>query len=674
MSCGCGFRLRMPAGWVVAAAALALGGCSSAQVRYQDYLTRGERFLAQGNLAEAGVELRNALQIEPKSALALYDLGRVLEQQGDLRRAAGLFQSAIDTQPDDTKARVELGTIYCVAGAPRQALATVSPALARHPDDPDLLTVRAAAERALEEHDAALADAERAVARAPADEGAVAILAMLQKQDGHLDRALALVSQAVTRSPGSRNLRKLLASLFVASGQLAPAEAQMTALVALRPRDLSLRLGLANLYLKAGDAAAAQSALEQAVRAFPEDDDAKLALADFVAVNRSAAEARRILVGYLTTKPDDGNLRFGIAMLEERAGAPAAAIAAYREVIHRDRAGPKALAARERIAAIEASRGQYPEALRTIKEILTVNPTDGNALIVRADIALRQHEPASAIEDLRTVLRDEPDSLPLERLLSRAYVAKGDMALAEATLRSAMSAHTADVPTRLDLAALLEQTRHPDQAVALLQATARQAPDDPRPRIALGRLDAGRGDTRGALEAYDEASKLAPSLPQVTVEAAAFEEKAGRVGEAIGHYQALYTSVSASRAARELAANNLAMLLVTYRRDRDSLERARALTSDFVTSQNASLLDTYGWVRFRSADYAAALSALQRAAALAPHSQIIRFHLGMTELSLGESARAREDLEAALAGSASFTGADEARATLASLELARRSS
>ena len=672
MSCGCGFRLRMPAGWVVAAAALALGGCSSAQVRYQDYLTRGERFLAQSNLAEAGVELRNALQIEPKSPEALYDLGKVLEEQGDLRQAAGFFQSAIDARPQDTKARVQLGTVYCIAGVPRKALTTVAPALVRYPEDPDLLTVRAAAERGLEEYDTALADAGHAVRVAPANESAVALLAMLEKQRGHLDQALALVSQAVGRSPGSVNLRKLLASLYLASGQPAPAQAQMAALVALRPRDLPLRLGLANLFLKAGNPAAAQSALEAAVEALPDDDRAKLALADFVAARRSPAAGRQILLRFLSAKPDGEALRFGLGTLEERAGAPGAAVATYRQIVKRGNNGGNALAARERIAAIEASQGQYAPALRTIKEILAVSPTDDNALIVRADIALRQHDPATAIGDLRAVLRDEPDSLPLERLLTHAYVAKGDTALAEATLRSAMSAHATDVPIRLDLAALLAQTRRREQAAALLQATARQAPADPRPLIALARLDAQDGDVLAALNAYDEASKLAPWLPQLTVEAATFEEKAGRSGDAIGHYQALYASASASQAARELAANNLAMLLVTHRKDRVSLERARALTSDFATSQNASLLDTYGWVRFRSADYAAALPALQRAAALAPQSQIIRFHLGMTELSLGERAHAREDLEAALAGSASFTGADEARATLASLKLPRR--
>ena len=671
MSCGYGFRLRMPVGLVVAA--LALGACGNAQVRYQSHFERAERFLARGNLPDAGVELRNALQIEPKSAAALYDLGRVLEQEGDLRQAAGYFQSAIDAQPDYAKARVDLGTIYCIAGVPRQALATVSPALARHPNDPDLLTVRAAAENGLREYGVAMADAERAESLAPANESAVALLAMLEKQGGHLDRALALVNQAVGRSPGSVDLRELLANLYVASGQFAPAEAQMTALVALRPRELSLRLGLANLYLKAGNPAAARGALEAAVKALPDDDDAKLALADLVAASGSAASGGRLLLGFLAQKPDDDDLRFGLAVLEERAGSPAQAIATYQEIVRRDGTGGKALAARERIADIEASQGRYPLALQAIREILTVSPTDDNALVLRADIALRQHDPTTAIEDLRPALRDQPDSLPLERLLVRAYTAKGDFALAEATLRSAMSAHPSDVPARLDLAALLAHTRRADEAVALLQATAQETPDDARPLVALGRLDAGRGDDRDALAAYEEASKLAPSLPQLTLEVAAFEEKAGHVGEAMGHYQALYESTSVSLLAHDVAANNLAMLLVTHRKDRPSLERARDLTSDFATSQVAPFLDTYGWVRYRCGDYAAALPALQRAVAQSPQSQIFRFHLGMTELSLGERARAREDLEAALAGSASFTGADQARSTLASLKLPRQS-
>jgi Flp pilus assembly protein TadD len=109
-------------------------------------------------------------------------------------------------------------------------------------------------------------------------------------------------------------------------------------------------------------------------------------------------------------------------------------------------------------------------------------------------------------------------------------------------------------------------------------------------------------------------------------------------------------------------------LLVTYKSDRASLDRARDLSSGFESSQKGSLLDTSGWVRFKRAEYPQALAVLQRAVDRAPDSKQFRYHLGMTELRMGQTAQARRDLEAALAGSGSFAGADEARSALATLK------
>jgi hypothetical protein len=65
------------------------------------------------------------------------------------------------------------------------------------------------------------------------------------------------------------------------------------------------------------------------------------------------------------------------------------------------------------------------------------------------------------------------------------------------------------------------------------------------------------------------------------------------------------------------------------------------------------------------------LAFLERAVARSPQSNVIRYHLAMDELQLGLRDRARSDLEAALAGAASFSGSDEARTVLASLSASR---
>jgi Flp pilus assembly protein TadD len=140
-------------------------------------------------------------------------------------------------------------------------------------------------------------------------------------------------------------------------------------------------------------------------------------------------------------------------------------------------------------------------------------------------------------------------------------------------------------------------------------------------------------------------------------------ERQGRVDEAIKLYQSLYEQ----NPHNELAANNLAMLLVTYRKDRPSLDQARTLTAPFADSRSPPLLDTHGWVMFKLGQYTEALPVLERASAQAPNSPVIRYHLAMAQLKSGQRDKARGNLETALTGTASFAGVDEARTVLASL-------
>jgi Flp pilus assembly protein TadD len=80
-----------------------------------------------------------------------------------------------------------------------------------------------------------------------------------------------------------------------------------------------------------------------------------------------------------------------------------------------------------------------------------------------------------------------------------------------------------------------------------------------------------------------------------------------------------------------------------------------------------------GWVRFKSKDYREAVISLERAADRAPDSKVIRYHLGMAQLRLGERENARANLESALSGTGNFAGAEEARSAPAGLQPARSS-
>ena len=763
-------------------------------------MQRGKQYLAADRLDKASIEFRNALQIEPKNAEAFYFNGKVAERRGGIREAIEFYQGAVDAQPEDTRSRASLAKIFVLGGATQQALEIISPGLLDHPDDPDLLAARAAARHELKDDSEARADAERAVELAPANENAIGVLAALALRGGDKDRAVSLVTNAVTRAPDSVELRRILTSVYLSTGEPRKAEEQMRKIIALEPNEMAPRMRLAMHFSRARELDEAQRVLEAAVRDLPHEDAPKLSLVDFVTTQRSQEQGEKVLRDFVAREPNNEDLRLALGMAVERSGAKQHAIAIYREVIGHDGLGPKGLAARDRIAAVEISQGHDVEAKHLIAEVLAESPRDDDALIMRANMALAHDDPINAIADLRAVLHDQPKSVVLQRTLARAYIAKGEPALAEEALRAVLESGSDDPDLRIDLAQVLLQTDRSAQAVALLEEGVRKAPQNPQVRVALvrayladrdltraraavedlkklrpdfaaayqlaGRIaqDANRlddaekelerafelepasldiltsltqltlerghttaattrlqhvlagdpenprildllgatyleasdlphatqmlskagalaprsweihrhlaqvrlasGDPGGAITEYQVAFKLAPMQLRVAAELALLYEKQGRVDEAIACYEALQKS---NPAARGFAANNEAMLLVTYKTDQASLDRARAMTASFDTAADASLLDTAGWVRFKRREYREALVLLERAADRSADSKTIRYHLGMTQIRLGQRARARMNLEAALAGSGSFTGSDEARSALASL-------
>ena len=115
------------------------------------------------------------------------------------------------------------------------------------------------------------------------------------------------------------------------------------------------------------------------------------------------------------------------------------------------------------------------------------------------------------------------------------------------------------------------------------------------------------------------------------------------------------------------AANNLAMLLVTYRSDKASLDRARTLAERFASSRNPAFIDTWGWVLYKRGEYADSVTALQKAVDKAPRAPELLYHLAMAQLKSGASESARSHLDQALKSGMAFTGSDEAKRTLADL-------
>jgi tetratricopeptide (TPR) repeat protein len=326
--------------------------------------------------------------------------------------------------------------------------------------------------------------------------------------------------------------------------------------------------------------------------------------------------------------PDDAPAREGLVRAYWAAGNLQGARAAAEELKSRQ---PQSAAGFYYAGLVAAQEKRLDESQSNFESALRLQPHRVDVLTSLARVEVARGAYAAAIGRVQTALEQDPKNVELLNLLGELYFEHRDFN------------HAADMFARAG--ALDPRLWQPHRSLALVKLAA--------------------NDPEGAVNEYEAALKLAPAEPQLVADAARVYEKQGRIDAAIAGYEALYEG---NPQVQQFAANNLAMLLVTYRKDQASLDRARDLTSGFITSTDGSLLDTVGWVRFKRGEYRDALAPLERAAERTPDSKVIRFHLGMAELQLGLRDRARTNLELALAGSDSFQGADEARTVLATLK------
>src|SRR5262252_7255625 len=128
----------------VALAALALAACGGKQERLSTHLQKGKDYYAKGEWDKARIEVKNVLQIEPKTAEGWYYAGLLEERQGNWNRAYADYLRTTELDPSNLSASVKLGRIYLLFGDRAKATERADSVLARKPDDAEALVLRGA--------------------------------------------------------------------------------------------------------------------------------------------------------------------------------------------------------------------------------------------------------------------------------------------------------------------------------------------------------------------------------------------------------------------------------------------------------------------------------------------------------------------------------------------------
>lgn len=525
--------------WIAAAigATAMLAACSNADGRKAEFMQRGNQFYAQENYDKARLEYKNVLQIDPKHVEALYQLGLLEELAQNWRAAAGDFQRVIELDEKNVKARVHLGKLYLLSGAPDKALELADEALKINGNDADVLMLKAGVLAKQQQRDEAEAMAQQALALNPSHAEATILLAGLERVNGNPKQALELLQQGISVNPKHLGLKFVMAEILGEQGNFAQGAQVLRDVIALKPEVLSHRLRLAS-YLEAGkDYTQAEAVLREAVTRDDEQAQARLALVNFIHAHGAAEQAAKQLQNFIAKDPKAYGLQFSYAGERERAGKANEAMETYRAVIASADETPAGLIARARLARLLALEGKNTEAEGLIAEVLKKNATDGEALMVRAGLFLTKRDAASAVVDLRNLLRDQPDHVQALKVLAQAHALNKEEDLAVETLHKAVALVPDDIGVRLSLAELLARQSKIDEAKPQIEHILKRDANQAQALEAMFKLQLAAKDWSAALATATKFGKAYPEQARGDYFTGVALEAQGKVPAAIASYR-----------------------------------------------------------------------------------------------------------------------------------------
>ncbi len=496
---------------LLSALALALVACQDDQAKLAQHLERGEQYIEEKKYAEAIIELKSALQIDPNHGGAHYKLAHAYFRTEKPRDGFWELRETVRLDPANHDARVEFSQLAILAGEEEEALNQMESMIADGSTDVRAYLVRGQALVALKRFDESLEVYQQAYALAPEDESALRAIARAEQRAGNKDTALDHYNALIEQHPNFTNFSTLARvvprlmedqdagiarreellrkGIEAAEGEDRPrAYELMTSFLINRKRQpeafslleaaadteeepVPILYLLARLHRAEGDPAKADGLLERAAETRPDDPQVHLVLASYRVRQEEFDEALVSIDRALELSPDDKRARLQKAEVLMELG------------FRHDRSGGT------------------EEARKILDQILAEEPSNAFALVADAKYKLGTDDLEGATRGLRAALESQPNWAEAYYLLGLSLAAQQDYASARNEFAKSLELDANQVRAKAALAEV--HFRLGEWAYCVDRATEYLAerPEDNQVRllkaqslVRLGRMDEAKGD------------------------------------------------------------------------------------------------------------------------------------------------------------------------------------
>lgn len=644
----------------------------------------------QGKNEVAMESVQKVLRSAPEHMPSVLLAGAIHLNLGQLEQAEQNLKKYLEKFPDTLYARKLLASTQLRAAHPADAAATLAPALKSASEDPQLLALAGESYMQVRDFNKATEYFGKAAELSPQTASLRTSLGLSKLGQGDKEQGLSDIEQAATIDPKSQQAGVALVRTALGLKQYDKALTAVQALEKQQPDNAIVHNLKGGVYLAKNDPAAARAAFAKSNQLQPNYFPSVANLAQLDLTEKKFEDARKRLEAFLVTDKKHIGAMTALSELATMQGQPAQATAWLEKAVAEN---PDVPEPGMRLAAQYLKAGEKAKALTLTRKLQTANPTNPDLLDQLGQAQIANNDASGALESYSKLVNVVPKSAKAQLRLASVHMLLKNEAAAAADIKRAVALDPDNLQVQLAQIDLALRQNKSDEALALARKLQKENAKSPAGFLIEGDIMMSQKKVEPALRGYEQAYALGKS-PQLLVKLSQALRAAGKTKDADarvaqflkdnpGEPLATMYAAEALMAAKQykpaiahfesliktnpgnvVALNNLAW---AYQQEKDPRALATAEAAYKLAPQNPSIMDTLGWILVESGDLKRGVPVLEQAISRAPDANDIRYHLAFGLHKAGDKAKARKEIEQALANGKPFAQADDARALLKQL-------
>ncbi len=593
---------------------------------------------ALGNRERTREYLDSLLARNPRHLAGSLMLAEALLDEQQTNRAAGLIEGVLRDAPMNGQALMLMGRVHLARRQYDQA-AEMFDRAGRVGGGTEAQRELGIAQMGAQRDGAALANLEKVFAQNPADVRAGIELAIFHARRGNRQKALQVADAVVARDPRNPAMLNFLGNVKGRLGDNAGLRQAYEQALVLDPKYRPVLINLSRLDIDEGKLDPARRRLAEMLKQNEGDIEVLLIAGELEQRARRFPQAQELWQRANGTQTRDPRPGLSLAELQLSQRKLDEAHQTARSLATRF---PDSVPVLHLFARTQLALQQLPAARTTLQEAAKFAAFDPLALVATAKLQLQADHPQAAAHSLSKALQAKPDDIGA--LVAQVELAsrRGDAPGVDVALRKLNQAHPGQVPTLITAGHVAMSRRQPAQALVSYRA-AYDKETGPHTALLLSQAHLALNQPAQALTLMTEMAKRHPGDPITLRALAELQLMQGKLTDARQTYATLVQ-----------AAPDDAELNMTYARVlaelKDPGALAQAEKAVKLDPNHAGIVAAYGTLLMRAGDASRGLRVLQEARLRDPGNAWIRVQLATALHGAGQTASAREELRAALAG------------------------